>query len=439
MVAEPKYRKYITENSPAFNIQLKRWYENLRVHSVITAENYFRHLLLWCEKDNTNPMELLELAKQEDFRYRVMDAIRRLEAEGKAGSYISYIEKPMLSWLRFNGINVKIKVNIKDENRNFRAENERVPSKEELARILRMASLRARVSIALIAYSGLRLETLGDYEGTDCIKLSDIEGAKISKEKVEFSKIPLRIKVRANLSKARNEYFTFLGQEGTDYLIEYLNKRIQEDERITLDSPLLQLDPKGERRRGKERNEYLRTTLVARGIKKAITDAGFDWRPYVLRAYFSTALDIAENKGLISHSWRQFIMGHKGDIEARYSTNKRLPPDMIEEMRASYQKCLKYLETRVSEVSEDNAKQYLQQQLLLTAGYKQEEIDKMDLSVITNEEFQQILRDKLLGRMADNGAKQKVIPTGEIEQYLTQGYEFQAVLPDGRAVMKLKF
>ena len=112
---------------------------------------------------------------------------------------------------------------------------------------------------------------------------------------------------------------------------------------------------------------------------------------------------------------------------------------MIEEMREAYRKCLKYLETRVSGVSEDNAKLYLQQQLLLTAGYKQEEIDKMDLTVITNEEFQQILRDKLLGKMTANGAKQKVIPTGDIEQYLMQGYEFQAVLPDGRAVMKLRF
>ncbi|EQD75273.1 integrase/recombinase, partial [mine drainage metagenome] len=106
---------------------------------------------------------------------------------------------------------------------------------------------------------------------------------------------------------------------------------------------------------------------------------------------------------------------------------------------SSYQKCLKFLETRVSEVSEDNAKQYLQQQLLLTAGYRQDEIDKIDLSEITNEEFQQILRDKLLGRMTENGARQRVIPTGDIERYLTQGYEFQAVLPDGRAVMRLRF
>ncbi len=439
MTREPKYRKYITEGSADFNIQLKRWYENLKAHSVITAENYFRHLLLWCEKDNTTPMELLELAKSKDFRYRVMDAIRRFEAEGKAGSYIAYIEKPMLSWLRFNGITFRISVNIKDENRNFRAENERVPSKEELARILRMASLRARVAIAFIAYSGLRLETLGDYEGTDCLKLTDIEGIKIMANRVEFEKIPAKVRVRSNLSKARNEYFTFLGSEGADYLIEYLNKRIQENEKVSLDSPVLQLDPKGERKRGKERNDYLRTVLVARGIKRAITDAGFSWRPYVLRAYFSTALDIAESKGIISHPWRQFIMGHKGDIEARYSTNKRLPPDMIEEMREAYRKCLKYLETRVSEVSEDNAKLYLQQQLLLTAGYKQEEIDKMDLSVITNEEFQQILRDKLLGRMADNGAKQKVILANDIEEYLTQGYEFEAVLPNGRAVMRLRF
>ncbi len=92
----------------------------------------------------------------------------------------------------------------------------------------------------------------------------------------------------------------------------------------------------------------------------------------------------------------------------------------------------------MSEVSENNAKLYLQQQLLLIAGYK-EEIDKMNLFVITNEEFQEILRDKSLGKMTDNGAKQRVIYTSEIEQYRSQGYEFQAVLPDGRAVMKLRF
>ncbi|MBS7626977.1 hypothetical protein KEJ51_08120 [Candidatus Bathyarchaeota archaeon] len=56
--------------------------------------------------------------------------------------------------------------------------------------------------------------------------------------------------------------------------------------------------------------------------------AGFSWRPYVLRAYFDTNMIIAVSKGKISHLYLQFMMGHKGDIEAMYSTNKGvLPPD----------------------------------------------------------------------------------------------------------------
>ncbi|MCW1293637.1 MAG: hypothetical protein QXV66_01500 [Candidatus Rehaiarchaeum fermentans] len=73
-------------------------------------------------------------------------------------------------------------------------------------------------------------------------------------------------------------------------------------------------------------------------------------------------------------------MGHKGDIEVRYSTKKKLPPDMIEEMRESYKKCTKFLETRISDIFENHTKLYLQQQLLLAVGYKQDEIDKMDLT-----------------------------------------------------------
>ena len=132
-------------------------------------------------------------------------------------------------------------------------------------------------------------------------------------------------------------------------------------------------------------------------------------------------------------------MGHKGDIEARYSTNKRLPPDMIEEMRESYRKCLKFIETRISDVSEDNAKLFLQQQLLSAVGYKQEEIDKIDLTNVSNEDFQQLLRDKVAGAMNDNGAKQKVIPVSDIEQYISDGYDFEAVLRNGKAVMRLRF
>jgi len=60
-------------------------------------------------------------------------------------------------------------------------------------------------------------------------------------------------------------------------------------------------------------------------------------RPYVLRSYFDTQLLLAESQGRMTHAYRQFFMGHKGDIEARYTTNKhRLGDAVIRDMRDAY-------------------------------------------------------------------------------------------------------
>ena len=411
---------------------VKRWYDNLRAKSVLTATVALRNLGHYCEIENTNPNKIIIEMKEGNFRDKFFDFVRKLEEDGKAGSYIARFKKVVKSWAKFNEVDIKLNVNIRNENESPTLINERVPSKEELGKILRMATPRGRIAISLMAYSGLRPESLGNYEGTDGLRLGDLKGLTI--ETLEFERIPCMVSVKSLLSKARHRYFSFIGEEGATYIKEYLEERRKQGETLTDESPVLQFEF------GKVRhNDFLRTTLITRDIRDAIQEAGLKMRPYVLRAYFSTALDIAESKGLISHPWRQFIMGHKGDIEARYSTNKRLPPDMIEEMRESYKKCLKFLETRISEVSEDNAKLFLQQQLLSAVGYKQEEIDKIDLANISNEEFQQLLRDKVAGAMTENGAKQKVIPVGDVEKYIQEGYDFEAVLPNGKAVMRLRF
>ena len=429
MTMQPKYRELLLDED------VRRWYENLRAKSVLTATVALRNLGHYCELVGTTPKGILNKAREneKEFRYEFQDFVRKLEREGKAGSYIARFKKVILSWLKFNDIRLQLTVNISGENETPTIANERVPSKEELARILRKATSRGRVAIAIMAFSGLRPESLGDYEGTDGLRLGDIKDLRISDE-IQFDKTPSMVMVKNKLSKARHQYFSFIGEEGTTYIKEYLEERRKQGEELTYDSPLLQFDV-----RGVKKNNFLRTTLVTRDIREAIEQAGLKMRPYVLRAYFSTALDIAESKGLISHPWRQFIMGHKGDIEARYSTNKRLSPDMIEEMRQSYQKCLKYMETRMSEVSEDNARLYLQQQLLSAVGYRQDEIDKMDLADIGTDDFQKLLRDKVAGAMTSNGSKQKLVPMNEIEKLLGEGYEFQAVLPNGKAIMKLPF
>jgi len=76
-------------------------------------------------------------------------------------------------------------------------------------------------------------------------------------------------------------------------------------------------------------------------------------------------------------------------------------------------------------------------ELLLVAGYNQKEIDSMNLATTSDEDFNVKIREKLLGIMTNNGAKQKVVAVGEVEKHLAQGWEFVATLPNSKAIVKL--
>lgn len=224
---------------------IKRWYDNLEAKSVITATVYLRTLGLYFDTEKTTPKKILAEASSKSFRDDFTDFIRRLEKERKVGSYIERFKKVILSWTSYNNLDVKLKVNIKGASDTPTIANERVPSKDALARILRMASTRGRVSIAMIAFSGLRPESLGDYLETDSIRLGDFTEAKISAKGVEFGKVPTTVIVRRALSKARHPYFTFVDNESIAYIEEYLHERVKQGEKLTPQSPLLAFDLRG--------------------------------------------------------------------------------------------------------------------------------------------------------------------------------------------------
>ncbi len=433
MTFESKYKELLE------NEEISRWFDNLMAKSYLTATVYLRGLGYYCELTGATPDTIIQDAKSGKLRNDFMDFVRKMEKDGKAGSYIARYKKVLRSWLGFNGLDFKLNVNIAYENRAPRVEGERIPEKSELAKILRKGSGRARVAISLLAFSGLRPETLGNAEGKDGLKLSDFPETKIENGKVEFEKIPTMVNVRYTLSKARHTYFSFLGQEGATYLKEYLESRISEGEDLKADTPLFKLDPQG-----RISHEYIRTQLATRDIRKAITESDFSWRPYVLRAYFATALDNAENKGLISHPWRMFLMGHKGDIEARYSTNKRLPPDMIEEMRTAYQKCSKFFETEEKGIKEEDYQKILRDAAIDTLtgalGVTLDEDQKEELRNLDSAEYQKRLGEIFKTKKADilnNGNSQKVIPFKDVETYIEKGWEYVRDFPGSKAIVKL--
>ena len=426
------------------NKEIRRWFDNLRAKSYLTATVYLRGIGYYCELNGLTPFAIIEDAKTEKLRNDFMDFVRRLEKEGKAGSYIARYKKVIRSWLGFNGIDYKLTANIAYENRAPRVEGERIPEKQELSKMMRSASQRARVAMSLLAFSGLRPETLGNAEGNDGLKISDFPEMRIDNGKVVFDKTPTMVNVRYTLSKAKNSYFTFLAQEGMTHLKEYLESRIAEGETLVPDMPLFRLDPQG-----RVSHKFMRTQLATRDIRKAIKESGYSWRPYVLRAYFATALDNAENKGLISHPWRMFFMGHKGDIEARYSTNKRLPPDMIEEMRSAYAKASKFLETEEKGIKEEDVAKITSNTMRETAimiletayDIKLSDKEKEDLMTLDINDLQERLKEIFKDKKAEilnNGNRHKTILERDLETYLNKGWELVQIYPRGdKAVVRL--
>ena len=93
---EPKYRDLFEDP------EVKRWYDNVARGSRITADVYLRRLGSICRsRGMKNPKNLLALATDNGGRmwaYNfIMDLVTKLEAEGKAGSYIHSNTKALRS------------------------------------------------------------------------------------------------------------------------------------------------------------------------------------------------------------------------------------------------------------------------------------------------------------------------------------------------------
>jgi len=425
-MSPPAKGKYLVLTKTA---DVRRWYDNVSRGSLVTADVYLRRLGSFCCSFNTTPEALVSLNESE-LHNLLLDCVSSMEKAGRAGSYIESMLKAVRSWLYHNGKEVKRKIRIKGARDTPSLKDERVPTKEELKRIFLSGDKKARVACVLIAHSGARIEVLGDYNGKDGLRIGDFPEIKIERDLVRFEQKPALTMVRKELSKAGHQYFTFLSEEGCEYLEDYLNERIREGEELSPKSPII--TPK------QKMKPFIRAGNIGDTIREAMRAAGITWRPYVLRSYFDTQLMLAESKGLVLRDYRQFWMGHKGDIENRYTTNKhKLPEEVVEDMREAYKRSQEYLQTtRVSETSEEKLTQAFRKQLLLVAGFKQDEVDKMDLPSLGDEELQEIVRKKLLGAPTESGVKQKVVNVEEAETYLSQGWQYVAHLPGKKVVIK---
>ncbi len=433
------------------------WYNAGRRTSVLNADVSLRNLGLFCERMDTTPARILEMAKTGELRQVFRKYVKMMEDQKMAGSYIVKYKTALNSWIRHNDIPFRIEDKIHESDKFRTVFHEKVPSQSELLSIIRNASKRGRVAISLMAFSGMRPESIGDYEGTDGIRLGDIEGLNF--KTFEFDKSPAIITVRDNLSKTRDEYFTLIGDEGITYIKEYLNDRQKEGEKFNKDTPLIRF------RWGKDtKRDVPRTLLITREIRDAMRKAGFDdMRPYVLRRYFASALSIGEMRGYITHEWRQFIMGHKGDMEAHYVNAKGNLNDEIKQVvRDSYERCLDLLESS-PRAREDSMKTYYEAMIdsvEITKGITMSQDERTRLMGVDFNAFKGELKkivdeasnsfqdaiinpeasakfDKEVISKNTYGSRQKVISLNWIEAYVNEGFDFVTSIPGDKAIVRL--
>ena len=425
---------------------IERWKHSVDSGSKITGDVYLRRLGSFCTEMGKTPQQLLKM-KDKALADLIDDYVILKEKKGNAGSYINSIVKGFKSWLSFNGIKLPRQIKVRDAEKSLTLSEERIPTQEELKRIFNAGDSRERTACSFVSFTGVRIGVLGNYKGTDGLKVKDIPDLKIDGDQITFMRIPAQVNVREELSKSGKKYFTFLGQEGCMYLQNYLIERIRSGETITKDSAIITAAKLGFR--GKQ---HVTAINIGDLMRNAIRNAGFNWRPYVMRAYFDSRLLLAQDERLIQRDYRAFFMGHTGDIEHRYTLDKgRLSEDLIESMRSAYEKSTKFLETEHKGLTEDEVEKKFRTQLLLMAGFSEQEIQDKNLLNLTAEEITKMAREKLLGmnrgdishqiekdKQELNGShKQKVVSLDVIEEYINSGFVVKMALGNDRAIVEL--
>ena len=383
--------KITKKDSLLANQDIKRWYDNLARSSLVTAEVRLRKLGKFCENNKITPMELIDLGvkNQRTIADLLEDNITTMEKNENAPQYIKTIVTAVKSWLQHFDIEIKRNIRIANPDATPTLANERIPDATELAELFDRASLRTGAIMSLIGKAGLRPEVLGNFDASDGLMIKDLPELEIVHGIARFAKIPAKITVRGTLSKAGHNYFTFITESGTKKIVAYLNQRMLDGEILDPEKAVIAPFSKYPRFRGKnEGRKFLSTARIEENVRETMRPR-FKWRPYVLRAFFDTQLLIAESRGKIAHDFRVFFMGHKGSIEAKYTTNKSiLTTELVNEMWEAFKRS---------------------QELL-------------DLE-------QKMQQDEEISR-------QRVVMPAETEQFLANGWKYLGTLPNGKVVIE---
>ncbi len=426
------------------------WYSSMARRSKITADVNYRRLRAFCEQMGVTPAQVVQRSRRPtEVRDLLSKFVDQEVGKKRSAWYIHSTVIAVKSWLAYNDKPLKLKVELPSNTVSPRREDERVPTVAELRSIVLGAKPHERVVVALMAFGGLRPGAIGSYEGTDGLRLKDLpeihyngDGCRAPDPKLHVpgrvvpERIPTKVRVRSSSSKARHQYLTFLGDEGTGYLVQYLEQRLAGGESLAPDADLAH-PLNADKRFVRSLNIGARVRRVFKAIGLADA-AGNTPRPYVLRQDFLNRCLEAQSKAGIPDRFIEFWAGHRGDVTAQYYTTglTNLPDSMLEEMRAAYKRCEPFLSTTPIKDATDQVAS-ARELLLRYAGATEEDISKLDLASMTNDEVLAVADKAQAAAPRIRGPSgQKAVPIADVRTLLDADWEYVAPLGLDQAVLR---
>jgi len=408
--------------------ECRRWIEDcfISLRSERTVKDYAEALAQFVEYTRKDPAELVKMDYGTIYELMRKFVLWRVREVGVSPKRAHTQWFALVKFFRFHKVNgefdfpsrsIPVVVKYLDK----------IPTRQELAKILEASKLdiSTKIGIHLIAYAGIRPVDINNLTYA-CVK-DDLERG------IE----PCAVWVPQG--KTGLVYVTFIPSETVELLKQYFDKRRKAGEEITDSSPLIidwiELRKTGRVKGIQRKSLCLKITRAMRhsGIKmeENLTTVVKKMRPYSLRKYFRSNLT-----GHMPNEYIEAMLGHTSGLEHVYGGTRDLDPATIERMREAYKNCLQYLQATRAEATEEQIKKAFKKELLLVAGYSNEDVEAMNLDEMSDEELRSKIREKLLGMMANNGAKQRVVTVDDVDDYLAKGWEFVAALPKSKVIMR---
>jgi hypothetical protein len=238
-------------------------------------------------------------------------------------------------------------------------------------------------------------------------------------------------------------YVTFVTPEAYTHLLEYRKMRENIGERVTPESYVFVTLTNVDNFRPEavkpisvsSMKNLLGRHLRKLGMRSVIHEGreyhSFDFKQaHGFRKFFKTRMEIKGVKPIIT----EMLMGHALGVSSSYM--KPTEKELLEEYSKAIDE-LTIIKPRET-VTPDMMLSTFNRQYLTMSGYSDEELNSLgDLSKLTPQQVQELVKQKQMQSLGLSGNHQKIVAMNEIENWVNQGWDFVSEIPDGRAIMRL--